>query len=94
MGGPARIWSNRADASDRRAAPGGPVLWVSKLAEQLKREGHDVGRRHVRTLMQRMGIEALYRKPDTSIPRAGRKFMIEAWRIDYVTVGLTRVSRK
>ena len=48
-----------------------PFYGSRKLAEQLKREGHDVGRRHVRTLMQRMGIEALYRKPRTSIPARG-----------------------
>jgi len=39
-----------------------------KFAAQLRREGHEIGRKHVRTLMWRMGIEALYRKPRTSIP--------------------------
>jgi putative transposase len=48
-----------------------PYYGARKLAHQLKREGHEVGRRHVRTLMQRMGIEALYRKPRTSIPARG-----------------------
>ncbi len=48
-----------------------PFYGSRKLAEQLRREGHDVGRRHVRTLMQRMGIQALYRKPHTSIPARG-----------------------
>ncbi len=48
-----------------------PFYGSRKLAEQLRREGHDVGRRHVRTLMQRVGIEALYRKPRTSIPARG-----------------------
>ncbi len=48
-----------------------PFYGSRKLAEQLRREGHDVGRRHVRTLMQRMGIEAIYRKPRTSIPARG-----------------------
>ena len=42
-----------------------------KLTAQLRREGHDVGRRHVTTLMRRMGIEALYRKRRTSIPARG-----------------------
>jgi len=32
----------------------------------LKKAGHKVGRRHVRTLMRKMGIDALYRKPNTS----------------------------
>ena len=37
-----------------------------KLCSLLKREGYGIGRRHVRTLMKRMGIEALYSKPHTS----------------------------
>src|SRR5271169_5982414 len=45
-----------------------PYYGSRKLAAQLRREGHEVGRRHVTTLMRRMGIEALYRKPRTSIP--------------------------
>jgi putative transposase len=45
-----------------------PFYGARKLAAQLQREGHDVGRKHVRTLMRRMGLEALYRKPRTSIP--------------------------
>jgi putative transposase len=48
-----------------------PFYGSRKLTEQLRREGHDVGRRHVRTLMQRIGIEALYRKPRTSIAARG-----------------------
>ena len=48
-----------------------PYYGARKLAKQLRREGHHVGRRHVRTLMWRMGIEALYRKPRTSIPARG-----------------------
>jgi putative transposase len=45
-----------------------PFYGARKLAAQLRREGHEVGRRHVRTLMRQMGIEALYRRPRTSIP--------------------------
>jgi putative transposase len=45
-----------------------PYYGARKLAASLRREGHDIGRKHVRTLMRRMGIEALYRKPRTSIP--------------------------
>jgi putative transposase len=48
-----------------------PFYGARKIAAQLNREGHEVGRRHVRTLMRRMGIEALYRKPRTSIPARG-----------------------
>src|SRR5271169_1493410 len=48
-----------------------PFYGARKIAAQLQREGHEVGRRHVRTLMRRMGIEALYRRPRTSIPARG-----------------------
>jgi putative transposase len=33
----------------------------------------EVGRRHIKTLMKRMGIEAIYRKPNTSKPAPGHK---------------------
>ena len=36
------------------------------LQDLLKAEGHVAGRLHVATLMRRMGIEALYRRPRTS----------------------------
>ena len=39
----------------------------------LVQEGFMVGRLHVATLMKRMGIEALYRKPNTSRPAPGHK---------------------
>jgi len=48
-----------------------PFFGARKIAAQLRREGHAIGRRHVRTLMRRMGISALYRKPRTSIPARG-----------------------
>ena len=32
-----------------------------------------IGRLHVRTLMKRMGIEAIYRRPNTSKPAPGHK---------------------
>jgi putative transposase len=43
------------------------------LRDMLAQRGIRVGRRHVRTLMQRMAIEALYRKPNTSKPAPGHK---------------------
>ena len=43
------------------------------LRDWLQREGHGVGRKHVRTLMRRTGIEALYRKPNTSKRHPGHK---------------------
>jgi putative transposase len=48
-----------------------PFYGSRKLTDQLQREGHEVGRRHVATLMRRMGIEALYRRPRTSLPARG-----------------------
>jgi putative transposase len=39
----------------------------------LQAEGHEVGRLHVSTLMKRMAIEALYRRPNTSKPAPGHK---------------------
>ena len=43
------------------------------LRDLLKQEGYRVERKHVVTLMKRMGIEALYRKPRTTKPGAGHK---------------------
>jgi putative transposase len=43
-----------------------PFAGSRMLRDLLNAEGFAVGRRHVATLMRRMGIEALYRKPNTS----------------------------
>ena len=43
-----------------------PFAGARMLRDLLRREGHSIGRRHVSTLMTRMGIGALYRKPHTS----------------------------
>jgi len=43
-----------------------PFAGSRMLRGLLKQAGHTVGRRHVRTLMRKMGIDALYRKPNTS----------------------------
>jgi HTH-like domain len=45
-----------------------PFYGARRLAKQLVRDGFEVGRVHVTTLMRRMCIEALYRRPRTSIP--------------------------
>jgi len=50
-----------------------PFAGSRMLQKLLKREGYETGRLHVRTLMKRMGIEALYRKPRTSKPGDGHK---------------------
>ena len=43
-----------------------PFMGARMLRDQLNRQGLAVGRRHVRTLMQRMGIDALAPQPGTS----------------------------
>ena len=46
-----------------------PFAGARMLRDLLATEGIIVGRLHVSTLMKRMGIEAIYRKPNTSILR-------------------------
>ena len=43
-----------------------PFAGSRMLRDLLRLEGSRVGRKHVRTLMKRMGIEALYRQPRTT----------------------------
>lgn len=43
-----------------------PFAGARMLRDLLRQEGQTIGRRHVATLMRRMGIEALYRKPSLS----------------------------
>ena len=50
-----------------------PFAGSRMLRDLLGGEGFKVGRRHVATLMKRMGIEAIYRKPNTSKPAPGHK---------------------
>ncbi|MGJ0426215.1 IS3 family transposase [Methylocystis sp.] len=50
-----------------------PFAGARMLRDLLRREGVAVGRRHVATLMKRMGIEAIYRRPNTSKPSPGHK---------------------
>src|ERR1700675_2660258 len=50
-----------------------PFAGSRMLRDLLHREGIGIGRRHVATLMKRMGIEALYRRPNTSKPAPGHK---------------------
>jgi putative transposase len=50
-----------------------PFAGSRMLRGLLAAEGCKVGRRHVKTLMRRMGIEALYRRPRTTKPEPGHK---------------------
>jgi putative transposase len=48
-----------------------PYLGSRGMKNALRMRGHKVGRIHVRTLMRKMGIEALYKKPRLSKPHPG-----------------------
>ena len=50
-----------------------PFAGSRMLRDLLSHQGLEVGRRHVRTLMRRMGIEAIYRRPNTSKPAPGHR---------------------
>ena len=65
-----------------------PFAGSRMLRDILSQQGLEVGRRHVRTLMRRMAIETLYRKPNTSKPAPGHKiypYLLrpnQAWAMD------------
>jgi putative transposase len=79
-----------------------PFAGSRMLRDLLKAEGFTVGRLHVATLMKRMGIEALYRKPNTSKPAPGhqiypyllRKLSVtkpnQVWAMDITYVPMAR----
>jgi putative transposase len=50
-----------------------PFAGSRMLRDLLSEEGIRIGRCHVATLMKRMGVEALYRKPNTSKPAPGHR---------------------
>jgi putative transposase len=50
-----------------------PFAGSRMLRDLLTAEGFQTGRRHVATLMKRMRIQAVYRKPNTSKPAPGHK---------------------
>jgi putative transposase len=43
-----------------------PFAGSRMLRDMLREDGHAIGRKHVTTLMKRMTIEAVYKKPNTS----------------------------
>jgi putative transposase len=79
-----------------------PFAGSRMLRDFLRLEGVEVGRRHVGTLMRRMGIQALYRKPNTSkkhpahpvFPYALRSLAIErvnqVWALDITYIPMAR----
>jgi putative transposase len=63
-----------------------PFAGSRMLRDLLRQEGRAIGRRQVATLMRRMGIEALYRKPALSRRHSGHQIY------PYLLRGLT-ISR-
>ena len=50
-----------------------PFAGSRMLRDLLRQQGLDAGRLHVGTLMGKMGIEAIYRRPNTSKPAPGHR---------------------
>jgi putative transposase len=50
-----------------------PFAGSRMLRDLLRQEGDEIGRQHVATLMKKMAIEAIYRRPNTSKPAPGHK---------------------
>ena len=50
-----------------------PFMGSRSIRDQLQDMGHKVGRQHVNTLMKKMGIAAMYRKPRLSKPHPDHK---------------------
>ena len=79
-----------------------PFAGSRMLRDLLRQEGHEVGRLHVATLMKRMGIAALSRRPATSHPTPGhqiypyllRKLAVtrpnQVWAMDITYVPMAR----
>ncbi len=62
-----------------------PFAGSRMLRDLLNQEGIALGRKHVATLMRQMGIEALYRKPDTSRRHPGHTvypYLLRGLKID------------
>jgi putative transposase len=50
-----------------------PFAGSRMLRDLLRQQGLDVGRLRIGTLMKKMGIEAIYRRPNTSKPAPGHR---------------------
>jgi putative transposase len=64
-----------------------PFAGSRMLRAMLSREGVSIGRRHVATLMKRIGIAAIYRRPNTSKPTPGHKiypYLLRGMKIERV----------
>jgi putative transposase len=63
-----------------------PFLGARKLRDLLNKDGFEVGRKHVATLMRKMGITALYRKPKTSTPGSGPQHQVFPYLLKNLTI--------
>ena len=64
-----------------------PFYGSRKMTACLRRQGHQVNRKRVQRLMRRMGIEAIYRRPNTSRRDSGHKvypYLLRGLQIDKV----------
>ena len=64
-----------------------PFYGSRKMAVWLRGQGHQVNRKRVQRLMRRMGIEAIYRRPRTTMPDSGHKvypYLLRGIEIDRV----------
>lgn len=50
-----------------------PFYGARQMSKFLRRLGHAVGRKRIRRLMRKMGLEPIYQKPNTSAPHPGHK---------------------
>ena len=66
-----------------------PFAGARMLRDLLRAEGLTVGRKHMTTLMRRMGITALYRKPNTSRRAPGHTI----WPYLLRTLAITRSNQ-
>jgi len=81
-----------------------PFAGSRMLRAMLSRQGVSIGRRHVGTLMKRMGIASIYRRPNTSKPAPGHKiypYLLrglkieranQAWAMDITYIPMARGS--
>ena len=62
-----------------------PFAGSRMLRDLLRGEGIEIGREAVRTMMKRMGIQAIYRRPNTSKPAPGYRiypYLLRTLRVD------------
>ena len=60
-----------------------PFAGSRMLRDLLRQQGVDAGRLHIGSLMKKMGIEAIYRRTNTSKPAPGHRiypYLLRGWR--------------